>query len=109
MLGDEYAMDTSDDSASAAAAAAASFFLDSSATSSADEDGDADDEDAPRVRRSGSTAPGTSVATSTTGVSDVMATSYVPEPFCDFEFSPEPVSLAEPSDLYGFLDLAINI
>lgn len=105
VLGDEFALDASDDSA----AAAASFFLDSSATSSADEDGDADDEDAPRARRSGSTAAGSPVATTTTGVSDVMATSYVPEPFCDFEFSPEPVSLAEPSDLYGFLDLAINI
>ena len=40
--------------------------------------------------------------------------SYDPEPFCAFEFSPEPVSMLskgteEEEDPYGFLDLAINI
>lgn len=34
--------------------------------------------------------------------------SFAPEPFCAFEFSPEPVSM-ETSDPYGFLDLGINI
>lgn len=71
------------------------------------------DEDATLFMGTQRVPAGSAMTSSITGVASVedsgTMSAYDPEPFCSFEYSPEPVNLSEALDPYGFLDLAINI